>query len=72
MIRIMETKTRYSMVGKNGREIFHADSFMGFISGVLMIQLLMIVVITAIGAVVLWYCFPVWIIKWNRIWKGFY
>lgn len=48
----METKTRYTMVGKDGREIFHADSFMGFIGGILMTQLIMIVVITAIGAVV--------------------
>jgi len=52
MIRIMETKTRYTMVGKDGREIFHADSFMGFIGEILMTQLIMIVVITAIGAVV--------------------
>ena len=48
----METKTRYTMVGKDGREIFHADSFMGFIGEILMTQLIMIVVITAIGAVV--------------------
>ena len=52
MIRIMETKTRYTMVGKDGREIFHADSFMGFIGGILMTQFILFVVITAIGAVV--------------------
>lgn len=52
MIRIMETNTRYTMVGKDGKEIFHADSFMGFIGGMLMTQLIMIVIITFIGLVV--------------------
>lgn len=48
----METKTRYTMVNKSGKEIFHADSFMGFVGGILMTQLIMIVVVTIIGAVV--------------------
>ena len=48
----METKTRYTMFNKSGEEIFHADSFMGFVGGILMTQLIMIVVITAVGAVV--------------------
>ena len=52
MIRIMETNTRYTMVGKDGKEIFHADSFIGFIGGMLMTQLIMIVIITFIGLVV--------------------
>ena len=47
----METRTRYTMVNKSGKEIFHADSFMGFIGGILMTQLIMIVVVTIIGAV---------------------
>lgn len=27
----METKTRYTMVNKRGEEIYHANSFLGFI-----------------------------------------
>ena len=48
----MATKTRYTMVGKDGREVFHADSFMGFVGGMLMGQLMFIIVVTIIGGVI--------------------
>lgn len=48
----METKTRYTMVGKDGREIFHADSFMGIIGGMVFTQLMVCIVISLIGAVI--------------------
>lgn len=28
----MSKKTRYTMVGRDGNEIYHADSFLGFIA----------------------------------------
>lgn len=48
----MGTKTRYTMVNKSGKEIFHADSFMGFIGGMVFTQLMVCIVISLIGAVI--------------------
>ena len=31
----METKTRYTVVNKRGEELYHADSFFGFIGNIL-------------------------------------
>lgn len=32
----METKTRYTMVNKRGEEIYHSDSFLGFIGSTIL------------------------------------
>ncbi len=36
----METKTRYTMVNKRGEEIYHSDSFLGFIGSTILVHLL--------------------------------
>ena len=36
----METKTRYTMVNKRGEEIYHSNSFLGFIGSTILAQLL--------------------------------
>lgn len=38
----METKTRYTMVNKMGEEIYHADSFLGFIGSTILVHFISI------------------------------
>jgi hypothetical protein len=33
----METKTRYTMVNKRGEEIYHSNSFLGFIGSTILV-----------------------------------
>jgi len=47
----MKTKTRYTMVNKSGEEIYHADSFLGFIGSTILVQLMSLIVITIIAAI---------------------
>lgn len=49
---IMEKKTRYTMVDKLGNEIYHSDSFLGFIGMTILTSLAGAVVIAIIGAIV--------------------
>ena len=48
----METKTRYTMVNKRGEEIYHADSFLGFIGSTILVQLVSFITIAIIAAIV--------------------
>lgn len=48
----MERKTRYTMVDKRGREIYHSDSFLGFIGTTILVHLLGIFFLMIIAGVV--------------------
>lgn len=48
----MERKTRYTMVNKAGEEIYHSDSFLGFIGSAILIQIMSVVVIAIIGMII--------------------
>lgn len=48
----MEKKTRYKMVDKLGNEIYHSDSFLGFIGMTIVSGLLGAVAIGLIGMIV--------------------
>ena len=48
----MERKTRYTMVDKRGREMYHSDSFLGFIGTTILVHLLGIIFLMIIAAVV--------------------
>ena len=48
----METKTRYTMVNKRGVEIYHADSFLGFIRSTILVQLVSFITIAIVAAIV--------------------
>lgn len=48
----MERKTRYTMVDKRGREMYHSDSFLGFIGTTFIVHLLGILFLSAIAAVI--------------------
>lgn len=48
----MEIKTRYTMVDKSGKEIYHSDSFFGFIGTAFLVNTMSVVVISIIGAVI--------------------
>ncbi len=48
----METKTRYTVVNKRGEELYHADSFFGFIGSTILVQFLGCIVICVIGAII--------------------
>ncbi len=47
----METKTRYTMVNRRGEEIYHSDSFLGFIGTTFLTGLLSVVAIAIIGGI---------------------
>lgn len=47
----METKTRYTMVNRRGEEIYHSDSFLGFIGSTILTGLLSVVAIAIIGGI---------------------
>ena len=47
----METKTRYTMVNRRGEEIYHSDSFMGFIGITILNCLFSLVILMIIAAV---------------------
>ena len=48
----MESKTRYTMVNKRGEEIYHSDSFWGFIGSTILIRLMSMAVIGIIGMII--------------------
>lgn len=48
----MEKKTRYTMLDKSGREMYHSDSFLGFIGTTILAQLLGILFLFVIAAIV--------------------
>ena len=47
----METKTRYTMVNRRGEEIYHSDSFLGFIGSTILTGLLSVIAIAIIGGI---------------------
>ncbi len=48
----MATKTRYTMVSKSGEELYHSDSFLGFIGTTFLVNILSFFVITIIALIV--------------------
>lgn len=48
----MKRKTRYTMYDKRGREMYHSDSFLGFIGTTIGAQLLGILLIIVVAAVI--------------------
>lgn len=48
----METKTRYTMVNKSGEEIYHSDSYLGFIGSAILIHIMSVIVIAIFAAIV--------------------
>lgn len=48
----MEAKTRYTMVNRRGEEIYHSDSYLGFIGSAVLISIMSVVVLTIIAAVI--------------------
>lgn len=49
---IMEKKTRYTMVDKLGNEIYHSDSFLGFIGKTIVTNILGALALFIIGCIV--------------------
>ena len=47
----MDTKTRYTMVNKRGEEIYHSDSFWGFVGSTILIGLLSVIALAIIGGI---------------------
>ena len=48
----MEKKTRYTVVNKSGREIYHSDGFGNFIKDTFLAQMIGAVILIVIAAVV--------------------
>jgi hypothetical protein len=48
----MANKTRYTLVGKRGNEIFSADSFLGYVGGLIAIAIGSVIFISIIAAIV--------------------
>ena len=48
----MENKTRYTLMGKRGNEIFSANSFLGYVGGLLAIGIGSVIFIAIIGAII--------------------
>lgn len=48
----MERKTRYTMVDKRGRELYHSDSFLGFIGTTILAHLFGIFIMIIIAAII--------------------
>lgn len=48
----MKKETRYTLVNRNGEEIFHSNSFLGFIAYYIATVLLIILIIAIIGAII--------------------
>ena len=48
----METKTRYTMVNKRGEEIYHSNSFLGFIGSTILVQILSFFFLTIVAAII--------------------
>ena len=48
----MDRKTRYTMVDKRGREMYHSDSFLGFLGTTILVHLLGIIFLMSIAAVI--------------------
>ena len=47
----MDTKTRYTMVNKRGEEIYHSDSFWGFVGSTILTGLLSVIALAIIGGI---------------------
>lgn len=47
----METKTHYTMVNRRGEEIYHSDSFLGFVGSTIMTGLLSVIALAIIGGI---------------------
>ena len=47
----METKTRYTMVNKRGEEIYHSNSFLGFIGSTILVSFMSFFAIMIIAMV---------------------
>ena len=48
----MDKKTRYTLVGKTGNEIFSANSFLGYIGGLVVIAISSVFVLLIIAAII--------------------
>ncbi len=48
----METKTRYTVVNKIGQEIYHANSFLGFIGTTILVQIVALILFVIFAMVV--------------------
>ena len=48
----MKNKTRYTMINKRGEEIYHSDSFWGFIGSTIMAQLIGCAILVVIALVI--------------------
>lgn len=48
----MERKTRYTMVNKRGEELYHSDSFLGFIGSTIMAQLIGCFILVVVALVI--------------------
>jgi len=48
----METKTRYTMVNKRGEEIFHSNSFLGFIGSTILAYIMSFFAIMIIAMII--------------------
>ena len=51
-ITVMGTKTRYTMVNKRGEEIYHSDSFLGFIGSTIIVQFMSVFAIMFIAMII--------------------
>ena len=47
----METKTRYTMVNKRGEDIYHSNSFLGFIGSTILVYFMTIFAIMFIAMI---------------------
>lgn len=47
----METKNRYTMVNRRGEEIYHSDSFLGFVGSTILTGLLSVIALAIIGGI---------------------
>lgn len=47
----MEAKTRYTMVDKRGNEIYHSDSYLGFIGKSFLAYFMTMIILMVIGLI---------------------
>lgn len=48
----MASKTRYTMVNKRGEDLYHSDSFLGFIGSTILVYLFSILALTFIAMII--------------------
>lgn len=48
----MEKKTRYTVVNKMGKEVYHADSYLGFVGKTILVQLLSCLALAVIAMII--------------------